>query len=114
VQKWAVDNKGAWVNTSPAVRGGQVYYGTADTRLLMALDARTGAQLMSLPYSWYFFSSPAIAGNVLYIGNWDGRLFAIDLTTRKQAWDLPDRCVAAQCGEIHQARWEYELPGRFD
>ena len=32
------------------------------------------------------FSSPAIAGNTLYIGSDEGKLIAIDLTTQKPAW----------------------------
>jgi outer membrane protein assembly factor BamB len=32
------------------------------------------------------FSSPAIAGNVLYIGSHEGKLMAIDLASQKPAW----------------------------
>jgi outer membrane protein assembly factor BamB len=32
------------------------------------------------------FSSPAVAGNVLYIGSHMGKLIAIDLTSQKTAW----------------------------
>jgi outer membrane protein assembly factor BamB len=32
------------------------------------------------------FASPAIAGNILYIGSNEGKLFALDLADQKQVW----------------------------
>ncbi|HUQ81756.1 MAG TPA: PQQ-binding-like beta-propeller repeat protein [Gemmatimonadaceae bacterium] len=86
VRRWAFDTKGAWVNSSPAVRDGKVYVATADERKLHELDAKTGTPTFSLQFSWYFFASPAVAGNMVYAANWDGKLNAIDLTTRQVAW----------------------------
>ena len=85
-QRWAFDVAGSWVNTSPAVRDGKVYVGTADSRMLHELDAKTGKPNFSLQFSWYFFASPSVAGNMVYAANWDGKLNAIDLTTRQVAW----------------------------
>ena len=85
-QRWAFDMNGSWVNTSPAVRSGKVYVGTADSRTLYELDARTGKANFSLEFSWYFFASPTVAGHMVYAANWDGRLFGVDLATRKVAW----------------------------
>ena len=85
-QRWAFDAEGSWVNTSPAVRAGKVYVGTADSRMLYELNAKTGKPNFSLQFSWYFFASPTVADNMVYAANWDGRLFGIDLSTRKVAW----------------------------
>ena len=72
---------------SPAVRDGKVYFSTSDSGLLYVLDANTGTgpTLMS-SNKWPMFSSPALVGNMLYIGSDEGKLFAIDLTSQKQAW----------------------------
>jgi outer membrane protein assembly factor BamB len=37
---------------------------------------------------WPFFSSPTIAGNMLYIGSHSGKLIAIDLAAQKPAWEF--------------------------
>jgi eukaryotic-like serine/threonine-protein kinase len=86
-QRWAYDNKGSWVISSPAVRDGKLYFATSDTATLRALDAKSGAVLFELSFNhWPFFSSPALAGNILYIGSHAGKLTAIDLQTAKSVW----------------------------
>jgi outer membrane protein assembly factor BamB len=86
-KQWSFPNHGSWVISSPAVKEGTVYFGTSDTGLFHALNAKTGAPVFSINFhGWPMFSSPAIAGNMAYIGSHSGRLFAIDLTTQKQAW----------------------------
>jgi eukaryotic-like serine/threonine-protein kinase len=86
-ERWSFHNKGSWVISSPAVRDGKVYFATADTGLLHAFDAKAGTPLFSLEFKhWVMFSSPAIAGDMLYIGSHQGKLNAIDLKTQKVAW----------------------------
>jgi len=87
VERWAFSNKGSWVISSPAVRGGVVYFATSDSGLVQALDAKTGAPVFSLSFNeWPFFSSPTLAGEYLYIGSHAGKLVAIDLPHRSVAW----------------------------
>jgi outer membrane protein assembly factor BamB len=84
---WVVDNKGSWVNSSPAVSNGVVYATTADTGQFFATDAKTGAALFSVDFKhWPMFSSPAIVGEVAYQGSHTGRLLAINLATHKLQW----------------------------
>jgi outer membrane protein assembly factor BamB len=72
---------------SPAVKDGKVYFATSDTSTLYAVDANSGSAVMSLKYNrWPLFSSPAIAGNMLYMGSHEGKLMAIDLAAQKTAW----------------------------
>ena len=87
LKKWAFNNKGSWVIGSPAVRDGKVYFSTSDSGALYVLDAKTGTgpQIFS-SNKWPMFSSPALVGNMLYIGSDEGKLFAVDLTSQKQAW----------------------------
>lgn len=86
-QLWSFSNKGSWVISSPAVVNGKLYFATSDSGLLYSLDAKTGAALFSLDFKhWPMFSSPAISGDIVYIGSHQGRLFAVDLKTRKLAW----------------------------
>jgi len=86
-KKWAFNNQGSWVISSPAVQDGRVYFATSDTGLLYELDAHSGAQVFSLPsQKWPMFSSPALAGGMLYIGSHEGKLFAVDLKSQRFAW----------------------------
>lgn len=86
-QRWSFPTKGSWVISSPSVRDGVVYFATSDTALLLAADAKSGAPIFSLSFNkWPFFSSPALAGNLLYIGSHAGKLIAIDLKGRRVAW----------------------------
>jgi outer membrane protein assembly factor BamB len=55
--------------------------------LFHGLDAKSGAALFSLDFKhWPMFSSPAVAGDLAYIGSHQGKLFAINLKTQKVAW----------------------------
>jgi outer membrane protein assembly factor BamB len=85
-QRWVFPNKGSWVITSPVVQGGKVYFATSDTALLHVVDAQTGASIDALKFHWPIFSSPSIAGNMLYLAGQDGKLVAVDLTSRKPVW----------------------------
>jgi outer membrane protein assembly factor BamB len=85
--RWSFSNKGSWVIGSPVVRAGTVYFATSDSALLHALNARDGAPLFSLDFKgWPFFSSPTLAGDMLYIGSHAGKVLAVDLKTRTVAW----------------------------
>jgi outer membrane protein assembly factor BamB len=77
---------------APSVKDGKIYFATSDTSLVYALDAKTGSTVFSVKFQgWPFFSSPAIAGNMLYAGSHSGKLITIDLATQKPAWEFaPD------------------------
>jgi outer membrane protein assembly factor BamB len=76
-QRWVFPNKGSWVISSPVVQAGKVYFATSDTALLHIVDARTGAPVETLNFQWPIFSSPSIAGNLLYTAGQHGKSAAI-------------------------------------
>jgi eukaryotic-like serine/threonine-protein kinase len=86
IKKWSFDNKGSWVIGSPAVKDGKVFFTTSDSGLFHVVDAWTGEEDFSMSFKWPMFSSPAVAGNLVYIGSHQGKLLAIDYTTHKTAW----------------------------
>ena len=86
-KKWAFSANGSWVVGSPAVREGKVYFPTSDSSLLYEVDAKTGKVLRSLGFNhWYLYSSPALAGDVLYIGSTQGKVAAVGLGDMKALW----------------------------
>ena len=85
-QLWRFSTDGSWVNNSPAVYGGRVYFGTSIPGTLHAVDAKTGTTVFDLPTGTPVFSSMAVANGKLYVGNFGGKLTAIDLNTHRASW----------------------------
>lgn len=86
--RWSFSTGSSWVISSPAVLNGRVYFATSDGTTFYALDAGSGKQIFSLKFHFPFFSSPAIAGNTVYIGSHDGKLTAINMATGTRAWEF--------------------------
>jgi eukaryotic-like serine/threonine-protein kinase len=85
-KRWSYSNQGSWVITSPVVQAGKVYFATSDSALFNILDAESGALVATIKFQWPIFGSPSIASNMLYLAGQDGKLNAIDLTSREVAW----------------------------
>ena len=83
---WRVDHQMSWINTSPAVDEGVVYAGSSDAHFLQALDAGTGRQLWRLDTDGAVWSSPAVAGGLVYVGDGSGTLYAADRRTGQERW----------------------------
>jgi outer membrane protein assembly factor BamB len=87
-EKWDYPTSKSWVIGTPAVRDGVVYVGTSDSSRFMALDAKTGRLRFNFDAKSYMFSSPALAGDLAYVGDHNGRLYAINIKTGKLAWEF--------------------------
>jgi outer membrane protein assembly factor BamB len=88
-QKWTFATVGgAWASSSPAVSGGRIYFGEGSSGLFRALDAATGTKIFTLEGVNAPFSSPAVAGTLLYVGTADGKIAGIDLAAHKLAWSF--------------------------
>jgi outer membrane protein assembly factor BamB len=87
-KKWDYPTAKSWVISTPAVRDGMVYAATSDSARFLALDAKTGRLRFNLKTGAYMFSSPALAGDLAYIGNHNGHLYAIDAKGGKLVWDF--------------------------
>jgi outer membrane protein assembly factor BamB len=85
-QLWRVDHSMSWVNTSPAVAGGLVFAGSSDERFLQAVDAGTGRERWRLPTERPVWSSPAVAGDMVYVGDGSGTVYAVDRASGKERW----------------------------
>ena len=83
---WRVDHQMSWVNTSPAVADGVVYAGSSDERFLQAVDARTGRERWRLATERPVWSSPAVAGDMVYVGDGSGTVYAVDRATGRERW----------------------------
>jgi outer membrane protein assembly factor BamB len=87
-KRWDYPTAKSWVNGTPAVRDGVVYVGTSDSARFMALDARNGRLRWNFDAKAYMFSSAALADDLAYVGDHNGRLYAVDIKTGKLAWEF--------------------------
>jgi eukaryotic-like serine/threonine-protein kinase len=87
-KKWEYPTSKSWVIGTPAVRDGVVYVGTSDSSRFMALDAKTGRLRWNANAGAYMFSSAALAGDLAYVGDHNGKLYAFDIKTGKLAWEF--------------------------
>jgi outer membrane protein assembly factor BamB len=85
---WAFSVQGSWVNNSPVVHEGRIYFGTSIPGILHAVDAKTGTSLYMLSTGTPVFASVAVANGMLYMGNLGGKLTAIDLKTKEPVWSF--------------------------
>jgi outer membrane protein assembly factor BamB len=92
--KWSFDYEKdgmTWSVSSPAVRDDVIYSATSDGRFVHALQAADGKELWRFQTPGFIWSSPSIAGSMLYVTSQPGVLYAIDLHSGKEAWRYPTR-----------------------
>ncbi len=77
------DSGGGYGGDSPAVANGLVVVGG---NAVSAFDAATGAPVWSVPVTRFTIGEPTIDGSVVYLGDCDGVMFAIDLTSGAELW----------------------------
>jgi outer membrane protein assembly factor BamB len=87
-KKWDYPTSKSWVIGTPAVARGTVFVGTSDSARFMALDAKTGRLRFNFDAKAYVFSSAAVAGDWVYFGDHNGKLYAISASTGKPAWEF--------------------------
>lgn len=76
---WKYDAEKSWILSSAVIKDNTVYVGSSDTYALLALDAKTGTEKYRFKTSGYVYTSPAIAGNTIYFGDFTGNFFTLDL-----------------------------------
>lgn len=83
---WKYSAENSWIVTTAAVKDDVVYFGTSDSYLFVALDAKTGAEKYKFKAHGYVYSSPAIVNQTAYFGDFTGTMYAIDLASEAQLW----------------------------
>ncbi|MBS1532281.1 MAG: PQQ-binding-like beta-propeller repeat protein [Bacteroidetes bacterium] len=87
--KWRFKTNG-YVNSSPAIEGDHIYFGSADSNLY-CLDIKTGSLLWKFTTGGAVGSSPAIESGTVYFGSHDGKFYALNAAdgTVKWTFDTP-------------------------
>ena len=92
---WASNFSLGVVYSSPTVANGVVYvsaegaypFDFGPTYGVLALDAKTGAQLWNYSTGYAAESSPAVAGGVVYAIFYDGSMYALNATNGQKLWN---------------------------
>jgi len=87
-QKWRFSHDGSWAMSSAAIYGGKLYAGTSDDRFVHSVDVGTGEEDWRFIGAGYTWSSPCVAGDLIYIGDGGGYLRAIDRMTGEERWNF--------------------------
>jgi eukaryotic-like serine/threonine-protein kinase len=83
-QRWRYDYKVSWINGSPAVSDGVVYVGTSDAHFIQALDLATGTERWRFEAKGIVWSSAAVAGDAVVVGEGGGLLHVLDRATGRE------------------------------
>ncbi len=109
-EKWHFSNEGSWVISSPAVTQGKVIFATSDSSLYFVLDAETGKPVVRQQGNAYVFSSPSVAGNVVFVGVVNGTLEARDLDSGDLLWEFRTEASRRNAGWVLTADRKFNAP----
>lgn len=109
-KKWDYSTSQSWVNGTPAVRDGVVYVGTSDTHRFHALDAKSGRLLWVHDAKALIFGSAALAGDLAYVGAFNGKLLALDTKTGSLTWEFQTEASKKDALKVLDASGAFENP----
>ena len=112
-EKWHVGNNGSWVITSPAVAKGKVIFATSDSSKYGIVDADSGKLVVQQQGTAFMFSSPSIAGDVVFIGVLNGTLEARDFATGNLLWEFQTEASKRNLGWVLTADHKFNAPMLF-
>ncbi len=73
------------VNCSPALAGNFTFVAGCDEHLRV-IDIKKGEETLDIPMGSYLIASPALHGDVLYVGTYTGEVVAVNWKTGKFVW----------------------------
>ena len=82
--QWKFETQG-YVHCAPAVVEGIAFIAGCDEHM-RGIDIKTGEQKIELPLETYLIASPAIVGNILYVGTYGSEVLAVDWKKKEVAW----------------------------
>jgi outer membrane protein assembly factor BamB len=113
-QIWKFSTDGSWVNNSPVVHAGRVYFGTSVPGVVHVVEAQGGKVVFDVNAGSPVFASMALANDMLFMGNFGGKLTAIDLKAQKPAWvfetDGAKQNAASLTNTDGSIKWESLFP----
>jgi len=92
--RWSYAAENSWIIATAAFDDKNIYVGTSDTGLFLALDKTTGKEQFRFPSrNWTYTSPVLIANQYLAFGSMTGEFFIVDKNSGKRQWFMqtPER-----------------------
>jgi len=109
--KWKYDAAGSWVLATAAIDDRNIYFGTSDTGLFVALDKKTGKETFRAATGVWTYASPVVSGGAVIAATMTGTLEAYDTATgaRTWTWRTPESLrdaddILDEAGKLRDAR----------
>ncbi len=83
---WKKFNNYSWVVSTPVIHRNSLIYGTSDSKKLISLNKFTGDSLYETRSKSLILSSPAIAGDQIFYGDFMGMLTVCDVNSGQTVW----------------------------
>ncbi|MGD9853991.1 MAG: PQQ-binding-like beta-propeller repeat protein [Planctomycetaceae bacterium] len=93
--RWEFETKGP-VNASPTIAGGFTFVTGCDQPILRVVEIETGTQFSEVPLEGLLVATPAVVGDILYIGTDEGSVFALDWKAKHTVWQYADPARQSQ------------------
>lgn len=77
------------INASPAISGHHTFVAGCDARLRV-VDITDGKEQANIDLGSHIIASPAVIGDILYVGNYAAEVLAINWKTGKRVWTYTD------------------------
>jgi len=85
---WRMSHDVSWAMSSPAVSDGALFSGTSDGLFAHRVDLESGTEAWRIVVDGYTWSSPALVGNTVYIGDGGGTVHAVDAESGRERWSF--------------------------
>lgn len=82
--KWKFQTEG-YVHCAPAISDGFTFIAGCDEHLRV-INIATGEQAADIPLATYLIASPAVIGNLLYVGTYASEVVAVDWKAQEVKW----------------------------
>jgi eukaryotic-like serine/threonine-protein kinase len=112
VWKFQTEN---FVNCSTAIEGNYTFIAGCDTKVRV-IDIREGKQVYEVPLGEgaYLIASPAVIGNMLYVGTHDGRVVGVDWKEQRVVWTFIDEAHPLEYRSSAAVTDKYVILGGYD
>ena len=88
-------------------------FGTSDTSLYLVVDAETGKPLIEQKGKAFVFSSPSVAGSVVFVGVLNGTLEARDFASGELLWEFQTETSRQNRGWVLTSERRFNAPLLF-
>jgi outer membrane protein assembly factor BamB len=110
--KFQTENR---VNCATAIEGDKTFIAGCDTKVRV-IDVHKGKEVGEVPLGEgaYLIASPAVLGDMLYVGTHDGRVVGVDWAKQKVAWTYTDPKRPMEFRSSAAVTEEFVILGGYD